>query len=166
VKRLKGWPGWAVLVVVLAGLLAVGATRDDGPRTAAERAQALAERVACPNCEGETVAESRTGASQSIRVVIRELVDEGTASDEQILSYLETNYGQRILLVPRATGFDALVWALPVAGLVCALAALTATFLRWRREAAAHDPTDADRALVDAALHADETDDVEESAAP
>lgn len=165
-NRVKGWPGWVLLVVVLTGLLAVGATRESGPRTAAERAQALAERVACPNCEGETVAESRTGASQSIRVVIRELVDEGTASDEQILSYLETNYGQRVLLVPRATGFDALVWALPVAGLFCALAALAATFLRWRREAAAHDPSAADRALVDAALHAQQADDVEEPAEP
>lgn len=152
-RRLKGWPGWIALVVVLVGALAVGATRDDGARTPAERARALEERVACPECEGESVAESRSGASENIRSVIRRLVDEGQASDEQILSYLETNYGGEILLVPRATGFDALVWALPAAALVCALAALTATFLRWRREAAADgDPTDEDRALVAAAL--------------
>ena len=75
------------------------------------------------------------------------------ASQPEILSYLETNYGGEILLVPRATGFDALVWALPAAALVCALAALTATFLRWRREAAADaDPTEEDRALVAASL--------------
>ncbi len=152
-RRLKGWPGWAALVIVLVGALAVGATRDDGARTPAERARALEERVACPECEGESVAESRSGASENIRSVIRRLVDEGQVTDEQILSYLETNYGGEILLVPRATGFDALVWALPAAALVCALAALTATFLRWRREAAADaDPTEEDRALVAAAL--------------
>lgn len=158
-KRFKGWPGWALLALVVVGFLAVGATRDDGPRTTAERAHALAERVACPNCMGETVAESRTGASESIRREIERLVNEGAASDEQILSYLETNYGSQTLLVPRATGFDALAWALPGAALVIAAAALIATFLRWRREAAAvGDPTDADRELVEAALAADDRD--------
>lgn len=152
-QRLKGWPGWIALVVVLAGALVVGVLRDDGARTPAERARALEERVACPECEGESVAESRSGASENIRSAIRRLVDEGGATDEQILSYLETNYGGEILLVPRATGFDALVWALPVAALVGALAALAATFLRWRREAAEdRDPTEEDRALVAAAL--------------
>lgn len=152
-RRLKGWPGWVALVLVVAGVLAVGATRDDGPRTPQERAHALAERVACPVCDGESVAESRNTASENIRTAIRQLVDDGTASDEEILGYLETNFGGQILLVPRATGFDALVWAVPIAALVCALAALGATFLRWRREAAAdRDPTDEDRALVAAAL--------------
>ncbi len=159
-QRVKGWWGWAALLIVVVGALAVGTSRDDGPRTPAERAAAIADRVACPVCEGESVAESRNAASENIRVAIRRLVDEGGVTDEQILSYLETNYGGEILLVPRATGFDALVWALPVAALVCAVAALTATFLRWRRQAAAEqDPTDEDRALVAAAMGDDDPDD-------
>lgn len=153
-RWLKRGPGWLVLAVVVIAALAVGVTRDDGARTPAERARAIEERVACPVCEGESVAESRNAASENIRSAIRQLVDAGTASDEQILSFLETNYGGEILLVPRATGFDALVWALPVAALVCALAALAATFVRWRRESAQHrDPTDDDRALVARALN-------------
>jgi len=157
---LKRWPGWAVLAVVVVGLLTVGVTRDDGPRTPAERAAALAERVACPNCEGETVAESRTGASENIRRTIRQLVDEGQASDEEILQYLETTFRQGTLLVPRATGFDALVWALPAAALVVGVAALAVTFRRWRREAAQErDPTGEDRDLVAAALSVDEDGD-------
>jgi cytochrome c-type biogenesis protein CcmH len=159
-RRIKGWWGWAALLVVVVGAIAVGTSRDDGPRTPAERAAAIADRVACPVCEGESVAESRNAASENIRVAIRRLVDEGGVTDEQILGYLETNYGGEILLVPRATGFDALVWALPVAVLVCAVAALAATFLRWRRQAAAdQDPTDEDRALVAAAMGDDDPDD-------
>jgi cytochrome c-type biogenesis protein CcmH/NrfF len=56
--------------------------------------------------------------------------------------------------VPRASGLDALVWALPVAVFVCATAGLAVAFRRWRR-AADTVPTDADRALVDAALQSD-----------
>jgi cytochrome c-type biogenesis protein CcmH/NrfF len=55
------------------------------------------------------------------------------------------------LLVPRATGLDALVWALPVAVLVAALAALTAAFVRWRRRDASL-LSDDDRAIVAQAL--------------
>jgi cytochrome c-type biogenesis protein CcmH len=56
-----------------------------------------------------------------------------------------------VLLVPRSTGIDALVWALPVAALVCAVVGLGAAFRRWKA-AADTIPDDADRRLVAAAL--------------
>jgi cytochrome c-type biogenesis protein CcmH/NrfF len=101
------------------------------------------------------VFESRNTASVNIRNRIEQLVDEGRASDDEIIAEIEASFGGRVLLVPRATGFDALVWALPVAALICALAALTATFRRWRRERVAMaDPTVEERAMVAAALAA------------
>jgi cytochrome c-type biogenesis protein CcmH len=142
-----------LLVLVAVGLLAVGAARDTGPHTPAERADAIAQRIACPECDGESVFESRNTASVNIRNTIRQLVDKGTASDDEIIAVIESSFGGRILLVPRASGFDALVWALPAAALICACAGLFVTFRRWRREASGEpDPTDDDRALVAAAL--------------
>jgi cytochrome c-type biogenesis protein CcmH len=150
---LKRWPAWVLLVFVVVAFLAVGASRDNGPSTPAERADAIAQRVACPVCDGESVYESRNTASINLRNAITELVNEGRASDDEIVAVIERSYGGRVLLVPKASGFDALVWALPVAALVCALAGLAVAFRRWRRTgAAANDPTDDDRALVAAAL--------------
>ena len=101
--------------------------------------------------------ESRATASVSIKTRIRALVDEGQLSDDEIVGSIEQAFGAQVLLVPKATGFDALVWVLPVAALVCAAAALAVTFRRWRREAAEQqDPSDEDRALVAAALAHDE----------
>jgi cytochrome c-type biogenesis protein CcmH len=152
-RAVKRWPAWVALVLVVAAFLAVGATRADGPSTPEERAEQLEKRVACPTCQGESVYESRATASENIRDRIRTLVDEGQASDDEIIGEIERSYGGRVLLVPKASGFDALVWALPVAALVCALAGLAVTFRRWRREAAAEtDPTPDDRELVAAAL--------------
>jgi cytochrome c-type biogenesis protein CcmH len=149
----KRWPGWVLLAFVVAGLLAVGATRSAGPRSPDDRADDLARRVACPVCDGESVFASRNFASEAIRTEIRRLVDDGTASDGEILGFIEDRYGGQVLLVPRATGLDALVWALPVTALVCALVGLGVTFRRWRCEArAAGEPSDADRALVAAAM--------------
>ena len=152
-NALKKWPAWVLLVFVVVAFLAVGATRDDGPSTPQERSDAIAQRVACPVCDGESVFESRNTASVNIRNRITELVNGGQASDDEIIADIEASFGGRILLVPKATGFDALVWALPVAALICAVAALTVTFRRWRRDAAAaSDPTVEDRAMVAAAL--------------
>jgi cytochrome c-type biogenesis protein CcmH len=152
-RHIKRWPGWVLLVFVVVGALAVGASRADGPSPPAERAEAIEKRLACPVCDGESVFESRNTSSENIRTRIGVLVDEGELDDDEIIAVIESRFGGQVLLVPRASGFDALVWALPVAALICAVAALAFTFRRWRREAAADvDPTDDDRALVAAAL--------------
>ncbi len=154
---MKRWPGWVLLVLVVVGALAVGASRADGPSTPAERAEAIEQRIACPVCDGESVFESRNTASENIRTAIRSYVDAGELSDDEIVGVVESRFGGQVLLIPKASGFDALVWALPVAALVCAIAGLAVTFRRWRREAAEQrEPTDEDRALVAAALSEDD----------
>ena len=40
----------AVLIPVIAGFLAVGATRDTGPESQEDRIDAISKRVACPIC--------------------------------------------------------------------------------------------------------------------
>ena len=150
-RSLKSWPSWVLLVLVVGGLLAVGAARDAGPRTPKERVEEISRRLACPICDGESVFESRNADSQAIRIEIARQVNDGTVSDNQIINFIEQRFGSRVLLVPKATGIDALVWALPVAALVCAVVGLGVTFRRWKA-AADTIPDDADRRLVAAAL--------------
>lgn len=155
-QRLKRWPGWAALLVVVVVVLAVGATRSTGPQTQEDRIDAIARRVACPVCDGESVYESRNNASVAIRNEITDLVRENRSSDDQIVGFIENRYGAEVLLVPRASGFDALVWVLPAVAFVAGVAGLAVAFRRWKLQAAATGaPTDADRALVDAARRAD-----------
>ncbi|MCU1400928.1 MAG: ccmH [Acidimicrobiales bacterium] len=150
-RRLKRWPGWVVLLGVVIVALLIGATRSTGPLTDEDRLDGIAQHIACPECEGESVYESQSPAAQNIRIQIKSLISQGTYSDDQIIAYVETNFGTKTQLVPKATGFDAVVWALPVFAGVCAIAGLTVAFRRWRT-AADTVPTESDRALVDAAL--------------
>ena len=158
-SKLKRWPGWVLLVLVIAGFLAVGATRSTGPESQEDRVEAIARRVACPICDGESVFESQNNASQAIRNQVQQLVADNDLSDTEIIAFIETRYGAQVLLVPKASGFDALVWVLPAVAFACGLAALVVVFLRWKREAGdMREPTDDDRALVEAALLADVDD--------
>jgi cytochrome c-type biogenesis protein CcmH len=134
-RRAKGWMGWALLVLVAIGLLAVGATRDSGPRTPDERIEAISKRLACPVCQGESVYESRNTASNQIREAIRQGVDEGRLSDEQIIQRITVAYEGEELLVPTGSGVEALAWALPAAAFVLGAAGLVVAFRRWQRSA-------------------------------
>ena len=152
-RRLKRWPGWTVLVLVVVGFLAVGVTRDAGPQTEADRIDGVARRIACPICDGESVYESRNNASVSIRTEIEAQVREGARTDDEIIGYIADRYRGDVLLVPRATGLDTLVWALPVAALVCGLAGLAVAFRRWSLAArATTGATEDDYALVERAM--------------
>ena len=153
--HLKGWPSWVLLVLVVGGLLAIGATRDAAPRTPKERVEDISKRLACPICDGESVFESRNADSQAIRIEISRQVETGTVSDDQIINFIEQRFGSKVLLVPRATGIDALVWALPAAAFVCAVVGLGVAFRRWKA-AADTVPDDEDRRLVAAALDEEE----------
>lgn len=152
-RSLKRWPAWMLLVFAVVGLLAVGTTRDTGPRTPSERVDDITKRVACPICDGESVFESRNNASESIRAEVRAQVGENVRTDDQIIEFIAERYGGQVLLVPRATGIEALAWAIPAAAFVCGVAGLTVAFRRWRHQAgSSRRATDEDYELVGRAL--------------
>ncbi len=110
--RLKRWPMWVLMAFVVVGLLAIGVTRDTGPRTPDERIVALEKRLACPVCAGESVYESRNTGSVQIRELIQQEVNRGELTDQQIIDRIVTTYNGEELLVPTASGIEALAWAL------------------------------------------------------
>lgn len=167
-KRLKSWPGWILMALVAITFLVVGATRTGGPQSQEDRVDDLSQRIACPVCDGESVFVSQNAASRRLRNQVEDLVRQNELSDQQILAFIDTRNEGDLLLVPKASGLDALVWVLPAVGFVIGVTGLGLAFRRWKLEAdGLADPTEADRALVDAALAADESSDpvIEEATA-
>ena len=155
-RRIKSWPVWMLMGLVIVVLLTIGGTRDNGPLTQSERIDAISQRVACPTCDGESVYVSRAPAAEAIRNQIAREVAAAEMTDDEIIAGIASAFQARVLLVPRATGFDALVWVLPIAVAVCSLVALGFAFRRWRHQAAV--PTEDDVALVERLLSQDPTD--------
>lgn len=150
-KRVKGRPGWIALAVVVIVALVIGGARSTGPLTDDDRGDSIAQRLACPECDGESVYESQSPAAIGIRSQITSMIQEGVYSDDQIIDFIESKFDNKTQLVPKGTGVEGLVWTLPVVGLVCAIAGLAVAFRRWKM-ASDTVTTDDDRALVAAAL--------------
>jgi cytochrome c-type biogenesis protein CcmH len=167
-RTVKRWPGWVVLVLVVVGLTAFGVTRDTGPRTPDERIESISKRLACPVCQGESVYESRNTASVQIREAIKQAVADGRQSDDEIIESVVNAYDGEELLVPTASGVEALAWALPATALVIGVVGLALAFRRWRESAAGLGEATADdyalvaRARADASDEADEVDEADD----
>ena len=150
-SALKRWPGWVLLVFVVAGCMAYGIAKNSGPLTPDQRVESITKRLACPVCGGETVFESANSTSVAIRAEVKAQVDAGKSTDDQIIAYIVQQFSAKTQLLPTATGFESLVWVLPLTAFVCATVGLGFAFRRWKTNADTI-PDDADRALVEAAL--------------
>ncbi|MEZ5259485.1 MAG: cytochrome c-type biogenesis protein CcmH [Ilumatobacteraceae bacterium] len=149
----KRWPSWAAMALVTVVLLAVGISRAAEPRTADERVSAITARIACPVCNGESVADSRAPSSDQIRTNVERLVTEGQLTDDEIVQRIDDNYEGDLRLEPGGTGFEALAWILPGLAALGGAGALAFVFNRWRANSGSRTPSEEDRTLVEAALH-------------
>ncbi len=139
--------------VIAVALLVVSANGAPTEGVSDDRLFAIAERIKCVQCTGESVA----GSSAPIAVQFREEISKQMASgstDDEILNFFSDRYGRDILLTPPSTGVGALVWIVPVVVLAGAVLLLAGTFRRWRAERVERTATEQDQQIVDAALHA------------
>lgn len=127
---------WALMALVALVALAYGAAADDGPRTNAERASRLANTIACPQCNGESVGQSNAPIADIIRTEINQQVDAGLTDDQIRAIYVE-RYGEWVNLTPPASGIDAWVWIAPFLLIGVAAGGVGLALVRWREPARA-----------------------------
>lgn len=142
---------WVAVLSLLVAMLVVAAVDDGGPAGPAARAQDLSQRFACPECQGQSVAESNAAVALNIREFILAQVETGR-SDRQIEQDLVRNYGTGVVLSPPSRGFGALAWVLPVLAFTLGATALAWVVTRDRGDTGG--PSDEDRALVERARRA------------
>ena len=149
--KLNNKYSWIFMAAIASALLIFGGLRDSGPLSQQDRIDAITMRLACPTCQGESVYVSRASAAEAIRAEVARQVGSGLRTDDETIAYIEQRFGGQVLLVPRSTGIDSLVWVLPVAALIAGAAALGVVFRKWRTSDDGMASAE-DSALVDAAM--------------
>lgn len=102
---------------IIAFLLLVLSLLGSWPSFAAEdieqHAQKLDKLLIAPCCWTATLDEHFSEVSVEMKGQIRQMLSEGK-SDDEILAFFESKYGERIRSEPTTSGFNRLAWIFPV----------------------------------------------------
>lgn len=114
--QLRRYVGWAVALAA-AAVIVIGLIPEPAAADPDARELHLAERIACPWCHGQSLAESDSQVAKDLVVILREKVDEGW-TDDQIYAFFSSSYGEQVLLDPPLTGWGIALWSVPAVALV------------------------------------------------
>ena len=144
--RGRAWLPWLALAAVLVVALVALVARSQPSDSVAARSARLAKQVKCPDCQGESVANSNVEIARNIRALIRQRVAAGQ-SDDQVLAYIDSLYPDS-RISPSGSGVDMLAWAIPAAAIVAALGGLGLALRRWSRQPRLAANTDDERLVA------------------
>ena len=94
------------------------------------RTAAVSATLRCPVCQGESIQDSPAELAQQMRAVVRDRLRAGE-SPEQIKAYFVSKYGEWILLEPKMTGLNILLYVLPVFLVLGGIALVVILVKRW-----------------------------------
>ena len=125
----------AILAVLLLAVLAAPVARAVQPDeimadpAKEARARDLSRELRCMVCQNQSIDDSDAPLAKDLRVLVRERLTAGD-SDNQVIDFLVSRYGEFVLLKPRLSLHTILLWAAPFAVLV--IAALAFVLARRR----------------------------------
>ncbi len=107
-----------------------------------ERAREISQLLRCLVCQNETIDESNAPLAKDLRLLVRDLLEQGQ-DDDEILDHVVERYGEFVLFKPRMEGAN-LVLYLAGPGLFAAAAISAFVYLRRRNRRVMEKPAELD----------------------
>ncbi|MBW8284739.1 MAG: cytochrome c-type biogenesis protein CcmH [Rhizobium sp.] len=85
-----------------------------------QRARDLSANLRCMVCQNQSIDDSNADLARDLRLLVRERIVAGD-SDEQVISYVVSRYGEFVLLNPRLSTKTLILWGAPAFLLVVGL---------------------------------------------
>ena len=104
------------LFVMLAPLPALAVNPDEilADPVLEERARNLSVNLRCMVCQNQSIDDSNAELARDLRVLVRQRLQQGD-TDEQVIDYVVSRYGEFVLLKPRLSMRTVLLWTAPAA---------------------------------------------------
>jgi cytochrome c-type biogenesis protein CcmH len=107
------------------------------------RARALSRELRCMVCQNQSIDDSDAPLAKDLRVLVRERLTKGD-SDEQVIDFLVSRYGEFVLLRPTFEWHTAILWLTPLIALLAGAIAMFAAVRRRRAGTRPPPPLDAE----------------------
>jgi len=132
------------IVAVISSIWLYALLVSPSRQTLDQRVHDVASQLKCLVCQGESVADSPAMLSLQMRGIIRQQLQSGK-SEQEVIQYFVSRYGDRILLSPPMQGLTLLAWIVPIA-LMIGGALLVFFVLRSWQSHSGKEPDDPDKA--------------------
>ena len=70
------------------------------------------KNLRCLVCQGQTIAESNSDFAQTIKIVVRDKISQGS-NEKEIYEFLSEKYGEWIVYKPKFNYINSLLWISP-----------------------------------------------------
>ena len=70
------------------------------------------KNLRCLVCQGQSIADSNSDFAQTIKLVVKDLINDGK-TEEEIYSFLAEKYGEWIVFKPQLNKHNFMLWFLP-----------------------------------------------------
>ncbi len=119
------------------------------------RAREIGKELRCLVCQNQSIDDSDADLARDLRVLVRERLTEGD-SNQQVIDYVVSRYGDFVLLRPPVKSTTYLLWFGPAIILVLGLIAVFLFYRRRTASSASPAPlSDAEKARLDTLMKDD-----------
>ncbi len=88
-----------------------------------KRARDLSAGLRCMVCQNQSIDDSDADLARDLRLLVRERLVQGD-SDEQVIDFLVSRYGEFVLLKPRLDKQTIILWSFPVVILIIGISVI------------------------------------------
>ena len=120
-----------VVVAIISSIWFYTLLVSPSKQTLDQRVHDVASQLKCLVCQGESVADSPATLSLQMRGVIRQQLQSGK-SEQEVIQYFVSRYGDRILLSPPWQGLTLLTWLVPIALMIGGVLLLFVVLRSWQ----------------------------------
>jgi cytochrome c-type biogenesis protein CcmH len=144
---------FAVLLLLISAPPALAVNPDEVLKdpTLEARARALSAQLRCMVCQNQSIDDSNADLAKDLRLLVRERLTAGD-SDEQVIDYLVSRYGEFVLLKPRLSEHTILLWGMPVALAAIGAGVVFVQLRRRRISSAGQELSEEEQRKLDALL--------------